>query len=384
MAARRPTAALGLTILALLASCRGPDAPPAPVRPESLEQVFVVESVIDVGEDPADSIADVGAFLERRAGGFVIADRLLPRIRSYGEDGRLEAAFGRFGDGPFEFRQVSSLAETPSGEFVVADSRRSALFYLTPGLRPDTMVSVPGTPRRIVSFGPDLIVRMDQFAARGPSRLVAKPPLFHRLIDGRVAWSAYPARFSLAERPYWGSFATNLVAVAGDSIFVMTSLTYPITVIEGAGDSVGTMGKPSESFRPIPVFDRGEFAGPSTTLPDALASFDVVGRLDVLAGSHLVVTHSRYDDTNPRPSLRRTHSTLDIYNRHTGAKLYEDVPLPERSKVLGGGRFLYLLLNQDFPSWRIAKLRLLTDRDTSGAEGSTSGDIPAWMAEGRE
>lgn len=206
---------------------------------------------------PADSIADVGAFLERRAGGFVIADRLLPRIRSYGEDGRLEAAFGRFGDGPFEFRQVSSLAETPSGEVVVADSRRSALFYLTPGLRPDTMVSVPGTPRRIVSFGPDLIVRMDQFAARGPSRLVAKPPLFHRLTGGRVAWSAYPARFSLAERPYWGSFATNLVAVAGDSIFVMTSLTYPITVIDAAGDSVGTMGKPSESFRPIPVFDRG-------------------------------------------------------------------------------------------------------------------------------
>ena len=54
---------------------------------------------------------NVGTFLERRAGGFVIADRLLPRIRSYGEDGRLEAAFGRFGDGPFEFRQVSSLAK---------------------------------------------------------------------------------------------------------------------------------------------------------------------------------------------------------------------------------------------------------------------------------
>lgn len=369
---RRPTAIPALPLLVLLlsipvqlASCRAPDAPPPPVRPESLEQVFVVESVIEIGEDPADSIADVGAFLERRSGGFVIADRLLPRIRSYGEDGRLEAAFGRFGDGPFELRQVSGMAETPSGGLVVADSRKSALVYLTPTLRADTIVNVPGTPRRIVSFGPDLIVRMDQLGAGGPSRLVARPPLFHRLTGGRVAWSAYPARFSPAERPYWGSLVTNLVAVAGDSVFVMTSLTYPITVIDATGDSVGTMGVPPESFRPIPVFDRGEFAGSSAALPEVLASFDVVSRLDVLSGSHLVVTHGRYDDTDPRPSLRRVHSTLDIYDRHTGAKLYEDVPLPERSKVLGGGRFLHLLLNQDMPPWRIAKLRLSTERDTS-------------------
>lgn len=358
MPVQRPTAILGLTVLVLLISCRDPEGPSAPVRRESLEQLFVVESVIDIGEDAADSIADVGTFLERRAGGFVVADRLLPRIRSYGEDGRLEAAFGRFGDGPFEFRQVSSLAETPSGKLVVADSRKAVLVYLTPALQPDTIVRVPGTPRRIVSFGPDLIVRMDQFASSGPSRLVAKPPLFHRLTGGRLAWSAYPARFSLAERPYWGSLSTDLVAVAGDSVFVMTSLIYPITIINGTGDSVGTIGTPSESFRPIPVFDRGEFAGSSSTLPQVLASFDIARRLDVVAGAYLVVTHSRHDDTNPSPSFRRIDSTLDIYDRHTGAKLYEDIPLPERSKVLGGGRYLYLLLNQDLPPWRIAKLRL--------------------------
>lgn len=377
MTVQRRAAILGLPVLVLLGSCRESDAPPPPVRPESLEQLFVVESVIDIGENPADSIADVGTFLERRAGGFVIADRLLPRIRSYGEDGSLEAAFGRLGDGPFEFRQVSGLAETPSGRLVVVDSRKAALVYLTPTLRPDTIVNVPGTPRRIVSFGRDLVVRMDPFAASGPGRLVAKPPLFHRLTGGRVAWSAYPARFSVTERPYWGSLATNLVAVAGDSIFVTNSLTYPITVINGAGDSVGTMGTPSESFRPIPVFDRGEFTGSSTALPDVLASFDVVGRLDVLAGSHLLVTHSRYDDTDSRPSLRRTHSTLDVYDRHTGVKLYEDVPLPERSRVLGGGRFLYVLLNQDLPPWRVAKLRLSTDRPVHPSAPSQDPSAPS-------
>ena len=289
---------------------------------------------------------------------------MLPRIRSYHEDGRLDAAFGRFGDGPFEFRQIRSLAEMPSGKVVVADPRKAVLVYLTSALRPDTIVSVPGTPRHIVSFGPDLVVRMDRLVGSGPSRLVAKPLLVHRLTGGRVAWSTYRAPFSLVERPYWGTFATELVAVAGESVFVMTSVMYPITILNEAGDSVGTIGTPPESFRPIPVFERGElanFSTSTTTLAQVLASFDVASRLDVLGGSHLVVTHSRYDDTAPPSSFRRLHSTLDIYDRHTGTKLYEDVALPEWSRVLGGGRFLYLLLNQDMPPWRVAKLRLLTD-----------------------
>ena len=58
--------------------------------------------------------------------------------------------------------------------------------------------------------------------------------------------------------------------------------------------------------------------------------------------------------------FRVLHTSLEIYDRHAGTKLYEDVPLPDGSRVLGGGRFLYLLLDRDFPPWRIAKLRLLT------------------------
>ncbi len=204
MTVQRWAGVLGLPALVLLTSCREQDTPPPPVRPASLEELFVVETVIDIGEDPADSIADIGVFLERRAGGFVIADKLLPRIRSYHQDGRLEAAFGRFGDGPFEFRQIRSLAETPSGKLVVAEPRKAALVYLTSALRPDTIVSVPGAPRHIVSFGPDLVVRMDQLAGSGPSRLVAKPLLVHRLTGGRVAWSAYRAPFRLVSGPTGG------------------------------------------------------------------------------------------------------------------------------------------------------------------------------------
>ena len=43
------------------------------------------------------------------------------------------------------------------------------------------------------------------------------------------------------------------------------------------------------------------------------------------------------------------HFSLEVYDRHTGAKLYGDVPLPAGSRVLGGGQFLYLLMDRDFP-----------------------------------
>ena len=123
---------------------------------------------------------------------------------------------------------------------------------------------------------------------------------------------------------------------------------------------MGTVGTPSASFRPLPVLELGALANLAdygTTLPELLASSDVIDRIDVV-GTHLVLTRARFDHERPFPPFGALHSHLDIYDRHTGVKLYEDIPLPAGSKVLGGGRFLYLLLNKDFPPWRIAKLRM--------------------------
>ena len=119
------------------------------------------------------------------------------------------------------------------------------------------------------------------------------------------------------------------------------------------------MGTPSASFRPIPILEAGAFASLDygRTLPDFLASFELIYRIDVV-GRHLILTRARLDHTRPFPPFKPLHSHLDIYDRHTGSRIYEDIPLPEGSKVLGGGRYLYLLLNKDFPPWRIAKLRL--------------------------
>lgn len=69
----------------------------------------------------------------------------------------------------------------------------------------------------------------------------------------------------------------------------------------------------------------------------------------------------RAQERFPSPGLTPSSpATVDIYDRQAGVKLYEDIPLPERSRILGGGRYLYMLLDTDFPPWRVAKLQFRT------------------------
>ena len=315
-------------------------------------------SVVQLGEDPADSIAEVGAFVERRSGGFVIGDRLLPRVRPYYEDGRLDVAFGRFGEGPFEFRRISAVAETVSDRIVVVDGE-NRLTYLSRELSPDTVVTVPGLVADAKALGPDLILGMLAPEALGRNRRTATAPLVHRLSGHSLAWSAFPLPFTLVERPYWPSLTTVPMAVAGDSVFVAVSLLYPVSILSGDGEVIDTIGTPPPSFHRIPVLEEGALSDATTygQMPEFLASFHVIERIDVVADSYLILTHGQFDRTQGL-SGGRLHTSLDVYDRHTGAKLYEDIPLPEGSRVLGGGRYLYLLLNKDFPPWKIAKLTL--------------------------
>ena len=346
----------------LLHGCAEAEGPAATPVAATLEEVFAIEAVLRLGEDPADSIAEIGDFAERRGGGYVIGDLFLPRVRSYDEEGRLEAAFGRFGDGPFEFRRINALAESSSEDIVVVDLLRARLTFLTGSLDPVTFETLPGTLYDAQALGADLLVRM--MVATPGERRFGHPPLLHRMTapELELVWSSYERPFSNSQRPYWGAFSRFPVAVGGDSTFVMSGLEYPVTILDGAGEAVGTLGTPSASFRPIPVLELGAFANPAaygTTLGEFLGTFDVIDRIDVV-GRHLVLTRARFDPGRSLPPFRVLHTSLEIYDRHTGTKLYEDVPLPDGSRVLGGGRFLYLLLDRDFPPWRIAKLRLLT------------------------
>jgi len=339
------------------ASCGEPGPQmPEPVRPASLEDAFSYEGVVQIEEDPTDSIAEPGYFVERRAEGFLLGDRLLPRVRAYDGDGALLASYGRPGEGPGEFLGVDALAEVASNRVGVLDSRLHRITYLTSDLEFEAFVRLPGSASNIVALDSGILAVMRPAQGNPAARLVGKPPLVHRMTEsGDVTWSRYPASFTVLERPYWPSLASYHVATAGDSIFVMTSLMYPATIFSSGGEVVGALGTSSASFRDIPVFERGEFADFDSQQGEfADGGFDQVDRIDVVLGSHLVMTRRRQ-----RGLVRRgSHDFLEVYDLQNGIKLYEDVPLPEGSRVLGGGRSLYVLLDQAFPPWRIAKLRL--------------------------
>ena len=327
------------------------------------EEVFDLAEIIELGEDPSDSIAEVGEFFERRDGGFVIGDRLLPRVQSYREDGSLEAGFGRFGDGPWEFRRIRSVAETADGRIVVTGRQNGALTYLAPDLTPDSMLLIEDyVPRTLLPFGRDIVFS----GLRTDIDVSEMDGNYHRLVGSAVTWSSW--KTLVGRMPYWAALSSLHSAAAGDSLYVMAGLLYPATILNGAGDSVGTIGMPSPTFRRVPELEPGALAFTSAEGPAAQAgnpikrlieSFDLVTSMDIVDGHFLVFTVGKLDEARPWYPFRELDVSVEAYDRHTGRKLFENVPLPEGSKVLGGGRFLYVLLNPDIPPWRIAKYELL-------------------------
>ena len=328
-------------------------------------EVFALAEIIELGEDPSDSIAEVGEFVERRDGGFVIADRLLPRVRAYRENGSLEAGFGRFGDGPWEFRRIRSVAETADGRIVVTGRQDGALTYFAPDMTPHSMLLIENyVPYRLLPIGRDIVfsgLRSDIDPAQMDGN-------YHRLVGSAVTWSSW--KTLVGRKPYWGALGSLQSAAAGDSLYVMAGLLYPATILNGAGDSVGTIGMPSPEFRRVPEIEAGAFAYTSeegsavqagNAMKRLIESFDLVTSADIVDRDHLVFTVGKLDPTRPWYPFKELDVSVEGYDRHSGEKLFESVPLPDGSKVLGGGRYLYVLLNPDIPPWRIAKYELLPD-----------------------
>lgn len=187
---------------------------------------------------------------------------------------------------------------------------------------------------------------------------------FHRLVNGEVEWTSWKTGF--ASKPYWGGLGSLHAAVGGDSLFVMAGLLYPATILNGTGDSVGTIGTPSPEFRRVPEIEPGAFAYTSdgaaaqagNPVQRLIESFDLITNMDIVAGDYLVFTVGRLDPARPWFPFRELDVSVEAYDRHTGRKLFENVRLPDGSKVLGGGRYLHVLLNPDIPPWRIARYEL--------------------------
>ena len=348
--------------LALLVSLGGCKERPVEVPSPPFEEVFELAEVIELAENESDSIAEVGVFVERRGGGFIIADRYLPRVRTYRADGSLQAGFGKFGDGPWEFRRIRSVAETADGPIVVTGAQNGAMTYLTPDLTPHSMLLIDNyVPQMVLPFGQDVVFSglrtdIDVTQMRGN---------FHKLVNGEVEWTSWKS--GGAGKPYWGGLGSLHAAVGGDSLFVMAGLLYPATILNGTGDSVGTIGTPSPEFRRVPEIEPGAFAYTSggaaaqtgNPVQRLIESFDLITNMDIVAGDYLVFAVGRLDPARPWFPFRELDVSVEAYDRHTGRKLFENVRLPEGSRVLGGGRYLHVLLNPDIPPWRIAKYELV-------------------------
>lgn len=319
--------------------------------------------VVVLGENPSDSIAAVGEFFERRDGGFIISDRLLPRVRTYGKDGSWEAGFGRFGEGPWEFRTIRDVAEVADGRIAVTGAQNGAVTYLTPDLTPHSMLLIEDfTSSMLLPFGDDFVFTG---RARNVNMVAEMDGIFHRLISSAVAWSSWNTL--AASKPYWNALGGLHGAVGGDSVYVMAGLLYPATILSAAGDSVGSIGTPPPDFRRVPELEPGALAFTSEegaavqagrVIQELIESFDLVTSMDIV-DDYLVFTVGRLDSTKSWFPFKELDVFVEAYDRHTGQKLFENVPLPEGSKVLGGGRYLHVLLNPDFPPWRIAKYELL-------------------------
>ena len=360
MAGQDGTAALALVASLSLVAC---EQQPVQVPSPPFEETFELVEVIELGEVSSDSIAAVGEFVERRDGGFIIADRYLPRVRTYRADGSLQAGFGRFGDGPWEFRRVRSVAEMADGRIVVTGAQSGALTYLAPDLTPDSMALIENhVPQMVLPLWRDMVFS----GLRTDIDVTQMAGNFHRLVDGAVAWTSWKSPGG--GKPYWGGLGGLHAAIRGDSLYVMEGLLYPATILNGAGDSVGTIGTPPAGFRRVPEIEAGAFAFTSAEGPGAQAgnpikrlieSFDLVTSMDIVGDSYLVFTVGKLDPARPWFPFRELDVSVEAYDRHTGRKLFETVPLPEGAKVLGGGRYLHVLLNPDIPPWRIARYRLV-------------------------
>ena len=249
------------------------------------------------------------------------------------------------------------MGETARGGIVVIGSKDyRTLHYLGADLQPDTAVEFSAPTISLVPVGSesDVVLWMNL-----PGFGDLPKPRLHWAGKQGLRWSSYPTPYDPAERPYWSSLDRIPFAVAGDSVYAAMSIMYPVTVLDAAtGDSLGVLGTPAASFKPLPVFKYGQFADPSTygtTLAKVLTETIHIDRLDVVS-DYLVLTLGPFDGPFSR---RVVHTHLEVYNRHTGAKLYQDVRLPEDASVLGGGRYLYLLLDKDFPPWRIARMSVV-------------------------
>lgn len=328
------------------------EAPSGSRVARTFEGVFGHASTITLQEDSSDVVGDVGEFIEARDGSLLIADAQLPRLRKYGPDGDLLSATGRFGAGPFEFRQIAGLAEDENGRIFAVDPALGRVTVMAEQLTPDTTIRPIPPPRGAISWTEDGIVVRTSSGPRTSSLTRMSPDTW------AVEWSVpTPVPGSIFDYPYWGSVATTPFATAPGSLYLAYSLLNTVYIYHLDGRLQDSIPQAVGSFTVASVVEPGAFsgAGGRERLDEWLGSFDVIAEISVVGGRWLVLTRGRLEVT-PTRFFAEVHDQLDIYDIPTRMKVAEGIAIPRGSRVLGGGTALFLLVSSPPGPWTIKRL----------------------------
>lgn len=137
---RKTRACVGTMFLALLVGCEQGGS--VEIATESrtdgvrcgLPDTVVVERDLVVGSDPRQAWFGLVSDIEPHTRGrMLVVDAIGPRVMMLGRYGTVVTVFGRRGQGPGEYEDVSGIAVLPSGDVLVRDPRRAVMRFTPEG-----------------------------------------------------------------------------------------------------------------------------------------------------------------------------------------------------------------------------------------------------------
>jgi len=328
------------------------DANVGPATGLPLADALSVVDTIRLEEAVGDSIADIGVFTETPDGGFVIADALQARIRRYSANGELLASAGRYGSGPDEVRSISGVAAQIDSIFLT-DPRNGRIQVLDGDLHVVRIIHPDVAPAgKLFPYGRGFVVHA--MTGRGGDRAA--------MIDaqGAVVWTGVPTAPEIVEEAYWGSVARPAIHVEEGRLLATDGLLYPLSVTDLQSGSTNSFGTPPPSYERITSVGRGAFAlqVAASAVQRWYDQFTTIGGLYGFGSREhrmVAVIGSRPVASN-QSLFEKDDFALDVYRASDLSKAYTDVHLPAGSRVLGGGRYLYVLVDGPPEPWTIIRL----------------------------
>lgn len=321
----------------VVASCAGEEEP----WPDTFSEVGVVAFEEKDG-DPIVNIEHVGL---RPGGGYILPDPTAGVVRLFDDEGRQTSVYGRPGEGPGELSAPTGALELEDGRLLVVQRGSPRLTIFSPDADP-VIDNLPGAYGFWLERAGDAIVA-------GVATRNTRFAFLDR--DGQASASFAARDAAISRAPFWIHLAFETAAVFDSVVAVNTSLFPSVRFFNLQGDSIGVIGQAPEGWVDItpPPVDNASGPGNRQRLEDWMRSFSIVRRVAAVNDSLLVLEHGRFDPLES-DTYHVEPTTADVY-RLDGTRIASGIELP--GPVVGGGRYVLVLVGMPPGPWTIAKLR---------------------------